>query len=188
VCSHHHLHHDLNVGLTEVLDLETGETATAGSLGTLVITPFFPYRDCMPVFRYDTGDVVRCLPEGTLDCELASIPATSQILGKADHLLHLGGAAVVTPRELVDAVEALPSDPWPARYRATASEGRIRLTLPAGALSGSSEAEAGRHFATALGRDVDLTIVGDEQATSLRHTRSDLHETTFATPRTLVGA
>jgi phenylacetate-CoA ligase len=189
VCSHRHLHHDLNVGLTEVLDLETGETATAGSLGTLVITPFFPYRDCMPVFRYDTGDVVRCLPEGTLDCELASIPATSGILGKSDHLLRLGGTEVVTPRELVDAIEALPSAPWPARYRATASDGRIQLTLPAGALSGYSESEAGRHFAAALGgRDVDLTIVGDEQATSLRRTRSDLHETTFAGPRTLVGA
>jgi phenylacetate-CoA ligase len=189
VCSHRHLHHDLNVGLTEMLDLETGETATAGSLATLVITPFFPYRDCMPVFRYDTGDVVRCLPERTMDCELASIPATSQILGKSDHLLRLGGAAVVTPRELVDAIEALPSAPWPARYQATASDGRIQLTLPAGALSGCSEAEAGRHFAAALGgRDVDLRFVGDEQATSLRHTRSDLHETTFAGPRALVGA
>jgi len=35
---------------------------------------------------------------------------------------------------------------------------------------------------------VDLIIVGDDQATTLRQTRSDLRETTFATPPALVGA
>ena len=44
----------------------------------------------MPVFRYDTRDVVRCLPDEPLSCEVAGIPATSTILGKADHLLRLG--------------------------------------------------------------------------------------------------
>jgi hypothetical protein len=36
--------------------------------------------------------------------------------------------------------------------------------------------------------DVDLEIVGDDQATSLRQTRSDLRETTFASQPALVGA
>jgi len=188
-CRQGHLHHDVNLGLTELLDLETGEPAAPGALGTLVITPFFPYRDCMPVFRYDTRDVARCLPEEAPGCELAGIPATSHILGKADHLLHLGGTGVVTPRQLVEAIEALPADPWPARYRATARDGRIQLILPAGAISGLGDAKARHHVAAALGGpDVDLTIVGDDQATLLRQTRSDLHETTFATPRALVGA
>jgi hypothetical protein len=35
---------------------------------------------------------------------------------------------------------------------------------------------------------MDLTIVGDDQAAALRQTRSDLRETTFASPPALVGA
>ena len=186
-CSQGHQHHDLNVGLTELVDLDTGEPAAAGALGTLVITPYFPYRDCMPVFRYDTRDVARCLPDAPLRCELAGIPATSRILGKADQLLRLPGGEVVTPRQLIEAIEALPAEPWPARYRASACDRRIRLTLPASAIAGYGEAEAGRHFAAA-GLDIDLDIVGDDQAASLRRTRSDLHETTFASRHALVGA
>ncbi len=188
-CSHRHLHHDVNIGLTERLDLRTGEPAEAGALATVVITPFFPYRDCAPVFRFDTRDVVRCLPDEPLGCELAGIPATSQILGKADHLLHLGPGEVVTPRQLVDAIEALPTEPWPARYRATADDGRIRLVLPAATIAGFGEAAARHHFAAALGGlDVDLAIVDDDQARMLRQTRSDLRETTFAGEPVLVGA
>jgi phenylacetate-CoA ligase len=186
-CSHRHLHHDVNIGLTELLDLQTGEPAAPGALGTIVITPYFPYRDCAPVFRYDTRDIARCLPAGALGCELAGMPATSQILGKADHLLQLGTADAVTPRQLIDAVEALPTAQWPARYRAAARDGRIELTLPAAAINDYGEAAARRHFADA-GLDVDLAIVGDDQATSLRHTRSDLRETTFASQPALVGA
>ena len=186
-CSHGHLHYDLNTGLVELLDLRTGEPAAPGALGTVVITPYFPYRDCMPVFRYDTRDVARCLPDETLSCQMAAIPATSQILGKAGTLLHLGPAEVVTPRQLIDAIEALPTAPWPARYRAAAHHGRIQLALPAAAIAGYGDAAARRHFAEA-GLEVDLTIVSDDQATSLRPTRSDLHETTFAGHQALVGA
>jgi len=191
-CSQAHQHHDLNLGLTELLDLDTGEPAAPGALGTLVITPYFPYRDCTPVFRYDTRDVARCLPGTPLRCELAGIPATSQILGKADQLMRIPGGEVVTPRQLIEAIESLPAEPWPARYRACVGEdavreGRIRLTLPASAIAGYGEAEARRHFAAA-GLDVDLHIVGNDQAASLRTTRSDLHETTFASQHALVGA
>jgi phenylacetate-CoA ligase len=189
-CRQGHMHHDLNLGLTELVGLDTGAPAAPGELGTLVVTPYFPYRDCTPVFRYDTRDVARCLPDAPLRCELAAIPATSQILGKADHLLRLPGGEVVTSRQLIEAIESLPAEPWPARYRASVSEedaDRIRLTLPASAIAGYGEAEARRHFAAA-GLDVDLDIVGDDQAASLRHTRSDMHETTFGSQHALVGA
>jgi phenylacetate-CoA ligase len=186
-CSQGHMHHDLNLGLTEVVDLDTGEPAAPGALGTLVITPYFPYRDCTPVFRYDTRDVARCLPDGPLRCELAAIPATSLILGKADHLLRLDGRDAVTGRQFIEAIESLAAEPWPARYRAAAYDGRIRLTLPASAIAGYGEAEAVRHFAAA-GLEVDLDIVGDEQAAALRRTRSDMHESTFASQHALVGA
>ena len=186
-CSRAHLHPDLNTGLTELLDLETGEPAAPGALGTLVITPYFPYRDCMPVFRYDTRDVVRRLPDESLGCELAGIPGTSQVLGKASQLLRLSASEVITPRQVIDAIEALPTTPWPARYRAELRDGRVRLTLPAAAVDGFGEAAARRHLAES-GLDADLTIVGDDQAASLRHTRSDLREATFAAPQALVGA
>jgi phenylacetate-CoA ligase len=186
-CSQAHVHQDQTTGLTEVLDLETGEPAAPGALGTLVITPYFPYRDCMPVFRYDTRDVVRRLPDEPLGCELASIPATSQILGKAGDLLRLGPADVVTTRQLIDAIEALPTEPWPARYRAAVRDGRLELTLPVAVISGLGQAGARRHFAD-HGLDADLIIVGDDQAMALRHTRSDLRETTFATSQALTGA
>jgi phenylacetate-CoA ligase len=186
-CTQGHMHHDHNLGLTELIDLETGEPAAPGALGTLVITPFFPYRDCMPVFRYDTRDVARCLPDAPVHCELAGVPATSQILGKADHLLRMPGGEVVTTRQLIEAIESLPAEPWPARYRAATRDGRIRLTLPASAIADYGEAEARQHFAAA-GLDVDLDIVGDDQAASLRGTRSDLHEAMFASQHALAGA
>ncbi|CAN5851971.1 hypothetical protein BH18ACT7_BH18ACT7_22810 [soil metagenome] len=185
-CSQEHLHHDINQGYVEVLDLQTSEPAQPGALGTLVVTPYFPYRDCMPVFRYDTRDVVRCLPEAPLTCEMAGIPATSLVLGKADGMLRLATGDVVSPRQLVEAVESLPSDPWPARFRAAAPEGHLHVTLPDGAVHPDGRAATVEHFA-AHGLDVDLDIVGDEQARSLRHLRSDLHETTFVGLPTSVG-
>ena len=44
----------------------------------------------MPVFRYDTRDVVRPLDHGELTCEVAGLPGCSPVLGKADQLIHLG--------------------------------------------------------------------------------------------------
>ncbi|HEX4832655.1 MAG TPA: AMP-binding protein [Trebonia sp.] len=186
-CRQGHQHYDLNLGYTELIDLDTGELAAPGALGTLVVTPYFPYRDCTPVFRYDTRDVARCLPDGPLSCELAGVPATSQIVGKANQLLRLHDGEVITPRQLIEAIEALPGEPWPARYRATADGDRIRLALPASAIAGYGHAEAERHFAAA-GLGADLDIVPDDQGAALRHTRSDLHETMFASQHALAGA
>jgi phenylacetate-CoA ligase len=185
-CSARHLHHDINMGLVELLDLQSGEPAEPGALATVVITPYYPYRECMPVFRYDTRDVVRRLPEDELDCELAGVPATSPVLGKSSQLVRLGPAEVVTPRQLAEAVEALPSQPWPGRFRAQLADGRLRLTLPESALDGLSEAGAREHFAQ-HGLDVELALVPDAAAVSLRPLRSDLRETTFVNATALIG-
>jgi phenylacetate-coenzyme A ligase PaaK-like adenylate-forming protein len=185
-CSRRHLHHDINMGYVEHLDLETGEKAEPGALATVVITPFFPYRECMPVLRYDTRDVVRLLPDEPLDCEIAGLPATGQILGKADQLLRRGGETV-TPRQLVEAVEALPAAPWPARFRAVLDGTRLRLTLPESAVDGLGERGAVGHFA-AHGLDVDLDLVPDEEARGLRTLRCDLRETTFVSRPAPLGA
>lgn len=176
-CSQGHLHHDINMGLVEVLGLETGAPAGPGEPGTVVITPYYPYRECMPVFRYDTRDVVYRLPDAELTCEVAGVPATSAIVGKADHLLRLGDE-VVTPRALAEAVESLPSQPLPARFRAEVVGGVLQLTLPFAAVNGLSEPDLLNHFAS-HGLDVRIAAVPDDQARWLRPLRCDLHETTF---------
>ena len=185
-CSQGHLHHDLNTGLVELLDLETGAPAEPGALSTVVITPYYPYRECMPVFRYDTRDVVRKLDDQPLTCETSGLPATSAIVGKADQIVRLGPDDVLTPRMLIEALEELPSSPWPARYRLAARDGRVVLTVPASTVAGLGEAGTRQHLLD-RGIDVDLAVVSDELAGSLRHVRSDLHETTFVATPALIG-
>ncbi len=180
VCRQGHVHHDLNMGLIEVLDLATGQPAASGALGSVVITPYYPYRECMPVLRYDTRDVVRRLPDTPLTCELAGIPATSSILGKADHLLHLPDAIVV-PRDLVEILEALPSQPWPARFQAEVVGDHIALLVAPEVIAGVSCAEIERRFHQA-GIPVVVTVheYAADAGLVLRPLRADLRETTFA--------
>jgi phenylacetate-coenzyme A ligase PaaK-like adenylate-forming protein len=184
-CSAGHLHHDLTMGHVEVLSLRSGTAAAPGELGSLVVTPYFPYRECMPVLRYDSRDVVRQL-SGPADCEQAGIPATSAVLGKASHLIEVTPDQVVTPRELVEAVEDLPSRPWPARFHAEAEGGRLRVDLPAHAVAGLSSTGVTEHFAE-RGLDVRVRVLDDDQAPRLRRVRSDLRELSFAAPEP-VGA
>ncbi len=179
VCDQGHLHHDLNAGFVEVIDLETGEPAAPGELGSVVITPYYPYRECMPVLRYDTRDVVRRLPDVALTCELAGVPGTSRILGKADHLLRLG-ERVVTGRDLVEVVEGLPAQPWPARFGVELKGTQLQLRLPRSVHDSTSAGDVRDRFAE-LGLDLDVaTIVDDSHASRLRPLRADLLETTFA--------
>ncbi len=182
-CADGHLHIDLNMGLVEVITLDGTRAATAGELGTLVVTPFYPYRECMPVFRYDTRDVVRVLPDERLQCNLAGVPATSAILGKADQLVDLG-ATTATPRDIADIVESLPAHAWPAQYRATADGETLRLTVPADALEHSSTADVERAFRR-IGIRADVAVV--PAGTGLRAVRADLAETTFTLNHVLQG-
>jgi phenylacetate-coenzyme A ligase PaaK-like adenylate-forming protein len=179
VCDHGHLHHDLNMGFVEVVDFQTGAPVGPGQLGTVVITPYYPYRECMPVFRYDTRDIVRLLADGPLSCELAGVPATSRILGKADHLLRIGHQ-VLTLRDLVEVVEDLPARPWPARFGASVDADRVQLRIPADALAGVSAADLRRRLA-GRGVDVEVSTVPDRRnGAQIRPLRADLLETTFA--------
>lgn len=181
ICSQGHLHHDLNTGFVEVIHLETGQPAAPGELGTVVITPYYPYRECMPVFRYDTRDVVQRLPDESLSCELSGTPATSRILGKAEHLLHVNGR-VVTLRDLVEIIEGLPSEPWPARFSARAVDDRLELILPEQSLAGLTKGEVERRFRAS---GIDVRVVDDPESDilRLRPLRADLLETTFAARR-----
>ncbi|HEU5476144.1 MAG TPA: hypothetical protein VFV67_36430 [Actinophytocola sp.] len=169
-CSRRHLHLDVNMGFTEVIDLAGAGPAGPGALGTLVITPYFPYRECMPVFRYDTRDVVRVLPAPP-DCELAAVPAVSAILGKADGLLRTA-ARPVTPREVVEVLDDLPGVRWPVRYQASVRDGRLHVIMAGDAAPG----DLVKRFA-AVGIEATAEVVPD--AVELRRLRCDLRETTF---------
>jgi phenylacetate-CoA ligase len=183
VCNQQHLHPDLNMGYVEVIDPETGEPAAPGALGTLVVTPYYPYRECMPVFRYDTRDIVRSLPEEALTCDLAAVPAVSLIQGKAEHLLRVNGQ-VVTLRDLVEAYETLPSEPWPARFHARTVEDHIELVVPENLLQNLGADEIERHFrAAGIVLRVAREGVHESELAYLRPLRADLLESTFAARR-----
>lgn len=177
VCERGHLHHDLNVGYVEVIDPDSGLPVDAGEVGTAVVTPYYPYRECMPVFRYDTRDLVRRLPDDRLDCTLAAVPATSRILGKADQVLHINGRTVM-PRTLVETVEALPGEHWPARFSARARPDHLELSVGADLAASLRQGE----LEQLPGEDGEVPVVcipGGTAETALRRVRADLVETTF---------
>ncbi|MFI6872520.1 phenylacetate--CoA ligase family protein [Streptomyces sp. NPDC050400] len=180
ICSRRHLHIDASIGLVEVCDLDTGEPAAPGALGTIVATPFYPYRECMPLFRYDTRDLVRRLSEeeeANPDCEMANVPATSHILGKADHVLRTADG-VVTPREVIEVLDALPGAAWPVRHRASVRDGRLHVDLPARPAPPWDSTEVTAAFAAA-GLDATVAAV-DTDGSQLRRYRCDLTENSFA--------
>ncbi|MGW3498088.1 phenylacetate--CoA ligase family protein [Streptomyces sp. NPDC001020] len=174
ICRQRHLHIDAGIGLVEVCDLDTGAPAAPGALGTIVATPFFPYRECMPLFRYDTRDLVRQLPDAPLTCEMANVPATSLILGKADHVLRTQDGPV-TPREVLEVLDALPGACWPVRHRADVVDGRLHLEVAASSVPETSD--IARHFAEA-GLDATVDVVPGE-GRELRRYRCDLVENSF---------
>ena len=171
VCERGLLHHDLNVGYVEVLDPDTRAPVAPGEIGTAVVTPYFPYRECMPVFRYDTRDLVRRLAPEALDCSLAAVPATSRILGKADQVLRVQGRTIM-PRTLVEAIEALPGERWPARFAARARADHLEVEM-SGTGGGELELEL------ELGDVPVRCIASGDTPARLRRVRADLLETTF---------
>ncbi|MFJ7203656.1 phenylacetate--CoA ligase family protein [Streptomyces sp. NPDC098789] len=175
-CSKRHLHIDPNMGYAEVLDLDTGEPAAPGRLGALTVTPYYPYRECMPVLRYNTGDVVRTL-EGEPDCELSVVPAVSYILGKAG-LLHRTDDGIVTPRDIVEALDGTPGLPFPLRHRASVGDdGRLHVEVAAKEVTAVEVAERLRE--QHIDADVTVLPLSDEEAARRFPLRCDLTEHTF---------
>jgi phenylacetate-coenzyme A ligase PaaK-like adenylate-forming protein len=98
----------------EVHNFETAAPALPGEIGTIVATPFQPYRETTILLRYDTQDVVRTIPERP-SCTLRHLPATSNVLGKlALSVRHEHGWTF--PRQVAEALEAVEEVPLPARY------------------------------------------------------------------------
>jgi phenylacetate-coenzyme A ligase PaaK-like adenylate-forming protein len=113
LCEDGHLHFETVRGLLEVLDPETHAPVGPGEVGTLVATPFPPFRETTLLLRYDTQDAVQLLA-GPFTCSRRTAPATSNILGKQSQAVrHDDGWTF--PRDVREALEAVAAVPLPAR-------------------------------------------------------------------------
>jgi hypothetical protein len=127
LCEEHHLHFEVSQGLLEVLNHETATAALPGEMGTIVATPFPPYRETTILLRYDTQDLVRAVAE-PLTCRLRHMPATSKLLGKLNlSVRHKQGWTC--PREVAEALEAVEEVPLPARYGFWAVKGGVAVEV-----------------------------------------------------------
>jgi hypothetical protein len=84
----------------------------------------------------------------------------------------------VTTRAIVEALESLPTQPWPARFNSSIVDGRITLTVPESTVDGYGYAATRAHLAE-QGLDVDLRTVHACDPRVLHRVRADLVETTF---------
>ncbi len=181
LCEAGHLHFEASQGLLEVQNHETAAPALPGEVGTIVATPFPPYRETTLVLRYDTGDVVRALPEPAT-CTLRHQPATSSLLGKLGlSVRHESGWTY--PRQVVEALEALEEVPLPARYGFWAVLGGVAVEV----VTRGDAPDVRRTIATSLEKHGvpvrELQLV--EDPCQLRHPmplRGDLREHTFSLP------
>lgn len=126
-CEAGHLHFEPSHGLLEVLDPHTGQAAQPGEVGSLVLTPFAPYRQSVVLLRYDTQDLVRRLDQ-PCTCSLRHLPATSHLLGKRRLSIETP-TGWVTPRAVLEAVEAIEELPLPARCGFWAQEDGVAVEV-----------------------------------------------------------
>jgi phenylacetate-CoA ligase len=104
------LNFDISHGLIEVINWETRAAAQPGEVGTIVGTPFGPFRETTLLLRYDTQDMVHVPLETT-----SGHQTTSNILGKEKlSVRHAQGWTY--PREVMEALESLKCVPLPAQF------------------------------------------------------------------------
>lgn len=114
LCEEGHLHFEPSQGLIEIYNPLTHALALPGEFGTVIATPFSPYRETTLLLRYDTGDVVRKLAQ-TPACSLKALPATGKLQGKLK-LAVSHDTGWIYPRQIIEALEAVEEIPLPARF------------------------------------------------------------------------
>jgi phenylacetate-coenzyme A ligase PaaK-like adenylate-forming protein len=177
-CPDGHLHFEPTQGLLEVLDPDSGAPTGPGEVGTIVATPFPPYRDATIVLRYDTEDLVRTLV-GPLTCGLRHLPATSDLLGKR-RLAVRHDAGWVAPRDVLEALESIEDVPLPARCGFSAVPGGVAIEVVVRQGSPQAHASIGRRLQEHGVPVRELRLVGGRD--ELRHPlplRGDLRELAF---------
>ncbi|MCW5853977.1 MAG: AMP-binding protein [Anaerolineae bacterium] len=179
LCSQGHLHFEPSQGLVEIKEFTQPSTLSPQpSLGTLVATPFPPYRDTTVVLRFDTGDVVQPVI-GALTCEHQHLPATSTILGKR-RLCVEHEQGVTVPRDVIEALEDLDAVPLPARFGCGAAPGGVAVEVVTREQTGAVRSRAGDAL-EARGIPLRaLRLVEDpSELTQPYPLRCDLRETSF---------
>jgi phenylacetate-coenzyme A ligase PaaK-like adenylate-forming protein len=175
VCTQRHLHLAVEQAHFEVLETDSDAPVAPGQLGELVATPYRPYRDTTLLVRYRTGDLVRRLPVQEYGCELAALPATSPIMGRAKHFT--GGP---TTREVLEVLQAERAVPLPTRYSLSGDPQRpaLHVVAPAG---GSDLVGRLEERATARALAVsEIRLVDDPAALPEPcRVRADLYEHSF---------
>ncbi|MFP4486182.1 MAG: aldehyde dehydrogenase family protein [Campylobacterales bacterium] len=83
----HHVHEDLH--FVEILDMETNEPITDGSIGKIVVTNL--QRTLMPTIRYEVGDVGRWIEK---ECKCGRKTRIFELLGRGDDIVIIGGGNI----------------------------------------------------------------------------------------------
>jgi hypothetical protein len=166
--------------LLEVLDPESEQPAAPGEIGVLVVTPFAPFRETVPLLRFATGDLVRTLTASP-DCALRQQPATSDLLGKRSLSIRLDDGGWVTPRQVLEALEGLPEVPLPARCGFWAVPGGVAVEAVARACTAGTRAAIAAALETQGVPLQDLRVVTDRSDLARPlPLRGDLREQGFA--------
>ncbi len=178
VCEQGHLHFEPTSGLVEVINPDTVQAAQPGEIGSLVLTPFAPYRESTVMLRYDSEDLVRVLT-APCTCSLKQFPATSNLLGKKRvSVRHAHGWTC--PRDVLEAIDDLP---LPARCGFWAAENgvAVEIAVPRGNTAIRQQIEASLEAHGVPLRALYLTT----DPVQLSHPiplRGDLHENSFGPP------
>ena len=160
LCDQGHLHYEPAVGLVEILDMDTQQRPVLpGEAGVIVATPLPPFRETTMLLRYNTEDVVRPL-DGSLDCSLRRVPATTNLLGKARlSVRHDEGWTFV--RDVIEALESLEEVPLPTRYGFWAVPGGVAVEVVARSTGARTKAVVGAALEAAGVPLRELHVVDD---------------------------
>ena len=187
LCEEGHLHFEPSHGLVEIINPETGQPVQPGDIGSIVATPFPPFRETTIVLRYDTQDMVRVLdsrPDRSfrdlsglgLTCSRKRQPAVSPLLGKLKHAVRHDDGWTFSR----DVLEAVADVPLPARCGWWAVEGGVAVEVVVRRNTAATRQAIGRSFESHGVPVRELHL--HERASQLRHPfpwRSDQRETTL---------
>lgn len=164
-------------GLVEVINPQTEQPAAPGEIGTLVGTPFPPFRESTLLLRYDTEDLVRVPLNLTPRTQI-----TGNILGKKRLAIqHRDGWT--TPRAVMEVLEAQAVVPLPARFSLHAVEDGVGIEVVT-----RQQSSAVRQVLTASLEQANVPLKTLQLCASPRELtrpfplRGDLREQTFSVP------
>ncbi|MCL6451087.1 MAG: hypothetical protein K6T75_07345 [Acetobacteraceae bacterium] len=115
-CARGNYHFDEMSGYLEVVHPDTGKPLEGDATGVLVLTPFYPGREGMPVLRYRTGDMVTRLRCG---CGLPENIGAFRFLGR-EAFNYRQGASCFTQVDFLEALSQVEGVRLPVRYWAQA--------------------------------------------------------------------